>query len=91
MIVGGGIYDGTTVILTRGGNTNPSTDSWVATSITNAPSPRRLHTGSGLQRKMSGGSFLMAYYVLILGAIQSLPDTESQHNRSASAEPGSSI
>ena len=44
MIVwGGGFYDDEH-FLNTGGRYNPSTDSWTATSMTNAPSPRRVHT-----------------------------------------------
>src|SRR4030095_12674248 len=42
MIVWGGA--GTSGILNTGGRYNPSTDSWTATSTTNAPDPRFFHS-----------------------------------------------
>jgi hypothetical protein len=42
MIVWGG-YDGGNYLDT-GGRYNPSTNNWAATSTTNAPTPRQLHT-----------------------------------------------
>jgi hypothetical protein len=45
MIVWGGYsYDGSDNYWNTGGRYNPGTDSWVATSITNAPSGREAHT-----------------------------------------------
>ena len=45
MIVWGGDYfDGTYHYLQSGGRYNPSTDSWVTTSTTNAPEARDVHT-----------------------------------------------
>src|SRR5206468_1759911 len=45
MIVWGGyLYDTTYRYLNTGGRYNPSTDGWVATNITNAPSARYRHT-----------------------------------------------
>ena len=41
MIVWGGYLF---IYLNTGGRYNPSTDSWAATSITNAPAPRGRHT-----------------------------------------------
>ena len=43
MIVWGGI-DGFGTNFNTGGRYNPSTDSWTATSTTNAPAARRNHT-----------------------------------------------
>ena len=43
MIVWGGLDD-TIHFFNTGGRYNPGTDSWVATSITNAPDGRDLHT-----------------------------------------------
>ena len=46
MIVWGGAYvSGIVVYLNTGGRYDPSSDSWVATSTTNAPAPRDFHTG----------------------------------------------
>ena len=42
MIVWGG--SGISGVLNTGGRYNPSTDSWTATSTTNAPSAREVHT-----------------------------------------------
>ena len=44
MIVWGGAYTGATVYPNTGGRYNPTTDSWTATSTTNAPSGRWGHT-----------------------------------------------
>ncbi len=45
MIVWGGyFYDGAEHWLNTGGRYNPDTNSWTATSVTNAPSARRNHT-----------------------------------------------
>ena len=41
MIIWGGSHSS---VLNTGGRYNPSTDSWTATSITNAPSARWIHT-----------------------------------------------
>src|SRR2546427_786306 len=43
MIVGGGASSGPTYFNT-GGRYNPTTDSWTASSITNAPGARAVHT-----------------------------------------------
>ena len=42
MIVWGGVVDGTFVETNTGGRYNPGTDSWVATSLANAPTAREL-------------------------------------------------
>jgi N-acetylneuraminic acid mutarotase len=45
MIVWGGtFFDGVSQYLNTGGRYNPDTDSWTATSTTNAPTARELHT-----------------------------------------------
>ena len=44
MIVWGGLGPGINEVLDTGGRYNPSTDSWTATSTTNAPSARGDHT-----------------------------------------------
>jgi N-acetylneuraminic acid mutarotase len=44
MILWGGIHDPNNIYLNSGGRYNPSTDSWVATSTTNAPARRLNHT-----------------------------------------------
>jgi N-acetylneuraminic acid mutarotase len=41
---GGSFYDGSYHYLNTGGRYNPSTDSWTATSTTNAPDGRYFHT-----------------------------------------------
>jgi N-acetylneuraminic acid mutarotase len=55
MIVWGG-YDGSSYFNT-GGRYNPVTNSWVATTLTNAPSGRRSHTGvwTGIEMIVWGG------------------------------------
>jgi N-acetylneuraminic acid mutarotase len=52
MIVWGGYGGGPTPILDTGGRYNPSTDSWTATSITNAPSVRYHHKAIWAAREM---------------------------------------
>ena len=57
MIVWGGFgFDGNNDVKT-GGRYNPSTDSWIATSTTNAPSSREFHTAvwSGSEMIVWGG------------------------------------
>ena len=56
MIVWGG-YDGGNVLNT-GGRYNPSTDSWTATSTTNAPAARTDHTAvwTGSEMIVWGGA-----------------------------------
>jgi N-acetylneuraminic acid mutarotase len=46
MIVWGGLGCGSNCRLNSGGRYNPSTDSWTATSTTNAPEARWLHTAA---------------------------------------------
>ena len=46
MIVWGGINDANGIYLNTGGRYNPSTDSWTATSTTNAPDWPTLSHGS---------------------------------------------
>jgi hypothetical protein len=57
MIVWGG-SDGTNA-LQSGGRYNPGTDSWIATTISNAPNPRESHTAvwTGGQMIVWGGSY----------------------------------
>src|SRR4029453_15626210 len=45
--------------LITGGRYNPSTDSWTATSITNAPSARDLHTAvwTSIEMNVWGGRY----------------------------------
>ena len=57
MIVWGGI-DQNSVPFDTGGRYNPNTDTWIATSTTNAPAPRYLHTAvwTGSQMIIWGGT-----------------------------------
>jgi hypothetical protein len=57
MIVWGGFQNGNGAFLNTGGRYNPSTDSWVATSTTNAPAARVEHTAvwSGTENDRMGG------------------------------------
>jgi N-acetylneuraminic acid mutarotase len=57
MIIWGGTPDGGVTLLNTGGRYNPSTDSWTATSITNAPAGRWYHTAvwTGTQMIVWGG------------------------------------
>jgi N-acetylneuraminic acid mutarotase len=59
MIVWGGTNVTENVYFNTGGRYNPSTNSWAATSTTNAPSPRRLHTAvsTGNEMIIWGGYF----------------------------------
>ena len=61
MIVWGGL--GGTVLLNTGGRYNPGTDSWTATSTTNAPSAPSLHTAvwTGSEMIVWGGAGLAAF------------------------------
>src|SRR5947208_15661949 len=54
--MGGAGFDALTCFNT-GGRYNPSTDSWIATSLTNAPSARDLHTAvwTGTEMIVWGG------------------------------------
>ena len=56
MVVWGG-YDGGSVAFNTGGRYNPSSDSWTATSLTNAPLPRINHTAvwTGQEMVVWGG------------------------------------
>jgi N-acetylneuraminic acid mutarotase len=59
MVAWGGLfYDGTYHYLNTGGRYNPGTDSWTATSITNAPSARWDHTAvwTGSEMIVWGGA-----------------------------------
>jgi len=57
MIVWGGFQNENGALLNTGGRYNPSTDSWVATSTTNAPTARVEHTAvwSGTEMIVWGG------------------------------------
>jgi N-acetylneuraminic acid mutarotase len=60
MVVWGGyFYDGTDHFLNTGGRYNPSTDTWTATSTTNAPSGRKFHTAvwTGNEMTVWGGYY----------------------------------
>jgi len=61
MIVWGGTHlsNFTYVLLQTGGRYNPSTNSWTATSTTNAPAARSFHTAiwSGSEMMVWGGSY----------------------------------
>ena len=58
MIVWGGWGCTNHCILNTGGKYNPSTDSWTATSTTNAPSVRQVHTAvwTGSEMIVWGGA-----------------------------------
>jgi N-acetylneuraminic acid mutarotase len=65
MIVWGGNSDmpgNAAALVNTGGRYNPKTDSWVATSTTNAPSPRAYHTGvwTGSEMIIWGGGYYAA-------------------------------
>ena len=57
MIVWGGVH-GTKHYLNTGGRYNPGTDSWTATSTTNAPAARNPHTAvwTGSEMIVWGGN-----------------------------------
>ena len=57
MIVWGGTQNLGITKLNTGGRYNPSTNSWIATTVTNAPTPRFYHTGvwSGNEMIVWGG------------------------------------
>jgi hypothetical protein len=52
MIVWSGVADGTFAVTNTGGRYNPVTDSWVATSLANAPFARADHTAVWTGREM---------------------------------------
>jgi hypothetical protein len=58
MIIWGGDPDDPFIVFNTGGRYNPITDTWVATSLTNAPSPRYIHTAlwTGTEMIVWGGS-----------------------------------
>src|SRR5206468_7698560 len=58
MIVWGGCHDLFCIPLNTGGRYNPGTDSWTATSTTNAPNPRINHTAvwTGSEMIVWGGT-----------------------------------
>ena len=62
MIVWGGVGNGS--YLNTGGRYNPSTDSWTATSTTNAPAARFLHTAvwTGSEMIVWGGLTALAVF-----------------------------
>jgi N-acetylneuraminic acid mutarotase len=57
MIVWGGFNNSPPYVLTTGGRYNPATDSWIATSSTNAPTGREFHTAvwTGSEMVVWGG------------------------------------
>jgi N-acetylneuraminic acid mutarotase len=70
MIVWGGDYYGDGSEVNTGGKYNPSTDSWTATSTTNAPHRRAWHTAVWTGREMIvWGGFVLdsSYHFLITG------------------------
>ena len=52
MIIWGGVLNFSTAVLNTGGRYNPTTDSWTATSLTNAPEARYDHTAVWTGSKM---------------------------------------
>jgi N-acetylneuraminic acid mutarotase len=58
MIVWGGVQDDPFNVFNTGGRYNPNTDSWTATSTTNAPDPRYIHTAvwTGSEMIIWGGT-----------------------------------
>jgi len=58
MIIWGGRFSSSPYYLNTGGKYNPATDSWTATSTTNAPEGRRIHTAvwTGTEMIVWGGS-----------------------------------
>ena len=91
MIVWGG-YDGTNGgnDLNTGGRYNPSTDSWTATSTSNAPAVRAVHTAvwTGSQMIVWGGSSTSGY--LNTGGRYD-PDTDSWTATSTTNAPAGRI
>jgi N-acetylneuraminic acid mutarotase len=59
MIVWGGFGNHPPFYLNTGGRYNPTTDTWTATSTTNAPSPRAVHTAvrAGSEMIVWGGEY----------------------------------
>ena len=66
MIVWGG-FSGIEREVNTGGRYNPSTDSWIATSTTNAPSRRDFHTAVWTGSRMINGADGMAAIRILAG------------------------
>src|SRR5206468_8621563 len=81
MIIWGGLfYDGNTLhYLNTGGRYNPSTDSWIATGMTNAPTPRSDHRAvwTGSEMIVWGGHFYdgTLHYLNTGGSYDPMTDT----------------
>jgi N-acetylneuraminic acid mutarotase len=58
MIVWGGIDDDSSTVFNTGGRYDPNTDTWTATTTTNAPDPRYIHTAvwTGIEMIIWGGT-----------------------------------
>ena len=80
MIVWGGINDGN--VLNTGGRYNPSTNSWTATSTTNAPEVRRAHTAvwTGSEMIVWGGNNGAGSYLNTGGRYNPSTDTWTATN-----------
>ena len=65
MIVWGGTQNNGIIVLNTGGKYNPSTDTWIATTVTNAPAARFLHTAvwSGNEMVVWGGVDQNLFYL----------------------------
>ena len=76
MIVWGGVGCGRNCRLNTGGRYNPSTDSWAATSISNAPASRWEHTAvwTGTEMIIWGGTD-QAQYLNTLGIYNPVTDS----------------
>jgi len=86
MIVWGGSGDTINFFFNTGGRYNPSTDSWMATSTANAPTPRNVHTAvwTGTQMIVWGGQ--VAYGPPNTGGRYN-PSTESWTDTSTANAP----
>ena len=76
MIVWGGRRNGSWRYFNTGGRYNPSTDSWTATSTTNAPAGRAEHTAvwTGSEMIVWGGIFTM-----VASLFEHRREIQSQH------------
>ena len=64
IIWGGYFYDGIDHYLNTGGKYSPSTDTWIATNLTNAPAGRGVHTAvwTGSEMVVWGGADSVNYF-----------------------------
>ncbi|MDQ6764479.1 MAG: dockerin type I domain-containing protein [Verrucomicrobiota bacterium] len=77
IIWGGYYYDGSDHYVNTGGRYNPATDSWIPTSIANAPDGRDTHTAiwTGTEMVVWGGAIANSQWVNTGGRYNATTDT----------------